>query len=561
MIPFKSEKKSVFSLFCISLISVFLILFIRAKNVQAIPDLLFAEDLNVFMPAAIYRGLSSLLLFYGGYSHLLMRIAAYISSFFALVYQPYLFLIFTLSYIAGSIYIILITLRSLHLNDFIIFITISVLFLQPMHDELLLNLAYVHWFIAISFVIYSLAYQYENKKWFNIVIGLFCGLTGPHSIFLTPVLLVKQFFMKDKTNISLNITIYCCALFQSLGILMHPTAISHSGALISQNENFYNISLIMIKGFLFVFNGKYATILLFVIFLLSILSIILSFKKNEINDKTFNIIILFIFTILAYAASSILILLFFRGGSYNIEGLMNNNRYIFILHSILILSSVILTKKHIVIQWCILICLALISLLNFSFMDKKHIYYNSFLNLSRYQNVFVTGSPFGKPFYENIWGLPLYQDHYEKLSEDREIHITQTLDKTEEKEERVSNDIFYYHLRKDTTSAHPLLVRTFFCPASKDLAFQAYASSNYPVKIKFHITSQAAKTEKEFYFYVLNEEQERIQIAFPFSGGDAQINLSFDAWPTEKDYADLGIKNIDNDVHLNISDIRFFCLP
>lgn len=99
-------------LYIISLLSCYLILFIKAWYITETGDLLWIEDGTIFLTQANKVGILSLLIPYAGYSCLLMRLGAWISSFFDYSYQPLILLIFIIILYAFYLLVIYITLQS-----------------------------------------------------------------------------------------------------------------------------------------------------------------------------------------------------------------------------------------------------------------------------------------------------------------------------------------------------------------------------------------------------------------------------------------------------------------
>lgn len=216
------KKHNFWILYIVSLLSSFAILYLKAKNIETIDDLLYNEDGSIFMSGANYSGLYSFLLTYSGYFHSSMRFVAYCASLFDYSWQPLIFLLGNLFLYSLSVFIILITLKSNKVHFLFIYFAIVLLFFQPYNQEVMLNLTNTHWIMAVAFIVYAFAYQNKNKFYYNMAIGIIFGLSGPFSVLILPLLIIKHYFTVNKKNNEFVLFTSITALIQILAMLKNP---------------------------------------------------------------------------------------------------------------------------------------------------------------------------------------------------------------------------------------------------------------------------------------------------------------------------------------------------
>jgi len=160
---------------------------------------IWAEDGTVFLSKAQSLGLSAIIEPYAGYLHLYPRLVAHLSLFFDLLYRPlvilagwliaYFFMVFTFSRIAKRVGF------SSTLTTFLIVIVT----LQPHYGENFFNITNSQWLLGAALSLWTLTPNEDmrHRPFLKALLLILLSLTGPFSIILIPLLLIKLIFIKD----------------------------------------------------------------------------------------------------------------------------------------------------------------------------------------------------------------------------------------------------------------------------------------------------------------------------------------------------------------------------
>lgn len=186
----------------ILLISTVIILFLHTPDVF-INKMLFAEDGVIFFNQAQQYGVSSLLIPYAGYSHLILRLIALVASFFPVTIIPYIYLLFVTVLQFSTVFF---TYKILKLQSYKYGLIIALFpLLVPAGCEVYCNLTNLQWPLAFLTAL-SVACNWKNINKYLLCTGLFLlALTGPFSVILIPVVILRMFVFKD---IKINLFAY-----------------------------------------------------------------------------------------------------------------------------------------------------------------------------------------------------------------------------------------------------------------------------------------------------------------------------------------------------------------
>jgi len=160
---------------------------------------IWAEDGTIFLSKAQSLGLRAIIEPYAGYLHLYPRLVAHLSLFFDLLYRPlvilfgwliaYFLMVFTFAKIAKRV-----GFSSVSVTVLIIMVT-----LQPHYGENFFNITNSQWMLGAVLSLWALApgeNMHRSPLLKALLLILLC-LTGPFSIILIPLLLVKLILMRD----------------------------------------------------------------------------------------------------------------------------------------------------------------------------------------------------------------------------------------------------------------------------------------------------------------------------------------------------------------------------
>jgi len=160
---------------------------------------LWAEDGNIFLNQSQEMGLAAILHPYNGYLHFFPRVMAEAAQLFSLVYQPTVLL-------AGWLLAYLIMMHALlsaalkaRGSVLAVAVLLALVSLQPNYGEVFFNITNSQWMIGAALFTYALTDATGSSRQKKIKGALLVplSLTGPFSIVLTPVLLLKLVLKKD----------------------------------------------------------------------------------------------------------------------------------------------------------------------------------------------------------------------------------------------------------------------------------------------------------------------------------------------------------------------------
>lgn len=380
-------------------------------------DFLWGEDGNIFIQQANSMGVSALWQPYSGYLHLYPRFVMLIASAFQLAYQPqimlagwflaYLFMFAVLIHAANNFGA---NLRS-------IFFLIILVSLQPNNGEIFFNLTNAQSLLGVSLSILTLTTSASSLRpsLLNIVILFLLGLTGPYSIVLLPVLIIKAIVLNDfKKNYWLYLSILVCALIQGLLIVFsNRLNLSHTQewtmvfgmkenrvyAPIETSELIAKWSLTFLTLWLF-----YATqnaISLFSVLCFWFIAVTNIFKKGTTDStekfRHFISILLLISAGLFIAAG----IFTFKKNSLEILDLGNGCRYTWIPYTLIFFSALCATRRHPIKQAFLFLFALIFCIINFDDNLRKNLLqtnklamqFKSFANFSQYRNVIIPINP------------------------------------------------------------------------------------------------------------------------------------------------------------------------
>lgn len=160
---------------------------------------LWAEDGSIFINEAQTMGIASIWNSYAGYLHVYPRLIAVIANNLGLIYAPTIFLIGWFIAYLFMFYVLLNAAKSLQV-DFItaLFLTILIA-LQPNNGEAFFNLTNAQWLTGTALILLLLTHTNERFSFSisKLILILVLGLTGPFSLIIIPILVLKLIMLHD----------------------------------------------------------------------------------------------------------------------------------------------------------------------------------------------------------------------------------------------------------------------------------------------------------------------------------------------------------------------------
>jgi hypothetical protein len=161
--------------------------------------LLWAEDGPVFMGHAQALGWKSLFEPYAGYLHLYPRIVAWLGEQFHLYYRPGIYFAGWLLGYLFSAYVLARTARLHGWGWWLIGALLIAIAFQPQNGEVLFTITNVQWVLGVSLFLIGISglRVARQRPWIDSALMLAMSLTGPFSIFLVPICMLKVLWFRD----------------------------------------------------------------------------------------------------------------------------------------------------------------------------------------------------------------------------------------------------------------------------------------------------------------------------------------------------------------------------
>jgi len=542
-------------LYLLSLFCAYIILLIRAWHIHDSGDLLFNDDIYIYLNAAHRTGIQSLFLAFAGYLNTIIRIFVWVASLFPYIWQPVLLLGFTLLIYAFAVFLILSTLKSHAFNDYTCLLAVILLFIIPSNDDVYLNITNSQWLLGVAFIIYMIASRNHNYSPLGLLIVFILGINGPYSIFILPALLFKnllkpkkqEFVMTGVIAISAFINIYSGGSF---GELNPEEAVIDSG-----------YSLYLAKYTLLAFFYNLDTVLsvaaISVISLMILYKIFMNIKNHLLLPDTHIIFIAFLMV-------SVIILTGFivRVNTMNsipfgpVEAsIATYNRYLFIPHYLFIIGTVILLHDNRRLCTAALACFTALSLCNLHFFERDRIHFYSYANLANYQTVLVPGNYLGNSYFpksKNYMSMGI-QPH-KNLPENNIHHLTLSDRKTDHASIETDNNDLLIRISRNIPEPLTLTFEQISsCNGMKDIALDYGFAANLPIRLEFLIVTQQQSQIAASYFFYPIEEQFQYITALPYIPDSVLLIRPYPVFGYEGDSSE----NAD----IQLSDLKLYCLP
>ena len=310
----------------------------------------WAEEGTVFFKEAYEQGFLSIFNTCAGYYHLLPRLLAFLSVIVSLplAYIPFLF---CYTWLLVLFLIIWYLWNRLPFHDVEkLFLSLAIV-LIPLQSEIFMNQTNIQWVMVLfPIIIFSSQEEDKNNKWFyfDCIVLVFSGFTGPNFIVLLPLFL---FLLLSSKNNNLRKLLYLLAIISGvlgfLALVSHGSVNRVEGHFTLLNQGF--IQFIFVQ-YAFLFIGKLAFKMPFIVMCLGAIGVfgfyLYAFKKSLIqyNQKIFLFIcitasLLFLgITLIAYRNEPSLLSPYYRGV---------RNFYIPALLFVWVLMQLLFSHKHV----------------------------------------------------------------------------------------------------------------------------------------------------------------------------------------------------------------------
>jgi hypothetical protein len=151
------------------------------------------EDMTVFFQQARTAGPSSVFTPFAGYLSFYQRLSACFAGFFPIEFAP---LLYTLATFAGWLWVAVLSLTSsVFVDRRWAFAATLALLLVPSHGEIYMILTNIQWVFGAVLALLLVERSPPCPAWPRIFYACVAGLTGPFSLLLAPVALLKGVFV------------------------------------------------------------------------------------------------------------------------------------------------------------------------------------------------------------------------------------------------------------------------------------------------------------------------------------------------------------------------------
>lgn len=332
---------------------------------------LWAEDGVVFINDAERYGLNSIWTQYAGYLHLYPRLIALIASQVDLIYTPWIFMSGFILAVWAMMFVVVRGMGELNLHPLGALAGAIILGVQPNNGDIFFTLTNSQWFLAVALcVLVSVPKLYSSSYFYLIGVALL-SLTGPFSVLLLPVMLLRLFLDRN------CIKSYAFPLIMTLCVAVQVFFIVSSGRggeALSQNWREWLV-------FLFdsiTFGGREASVIMLSVAFWALLlsSLLISSRKFPTEMKKHVIAAL-----LLLAAGFCMYLggvWGFKQGPGGLNPIWGNARYFFAPYAMIVLSLLVLSSLAPRTSLSAIFLFAIISFFQFRSVSRPDLQFPSF---------------------------------------------------------------------------------------------------------------------------------------------------------------------------------------
>jgi hypothetical protein len=353
---------------------------------------LWAEDGNIFLNQSQEMGLAAIIRPYNGYLHFFPRVIAEAAQLFSLLYQPTVLLAgWLLAYFIMVHALLNAAVKTKH-GVIAGGVLVALVSLQPNYGEVFFNITNSQWMIGAALIIYALTDATNSKRQSKKGILLApLALTGPFSIVLTPILLLRLVLRKDWASHRYTyVSVFSGALIQCL--VMSVNKRTATGAM-NQDAWEWIAAFLKIASF-----GANRSVTLVAAALLWILIVYLAGIRIK-GQKISEVITQAPFLLLMGALLMILAGLFSQKHSPgDTSALGGGNRYTWVPYVLIVLSGFKLAADRRAYASIMAILFAMICVGNFHQVDSPSLQFEAFAQYAKVEPVYIPIHPLAEAY-------------------------------------------------------------------------------------------------------------------------------------------------------------------
>ncbi len=347
---------------------------------------LWAEDGNVFINQSEELGWSAIFNSYAGYLHLYPRVVAEISAWFELTQRP---IVFILGWFLAYLILIHSILRINTINkcgSHIILIVIILVSCQPNYGEVFFNITNSQWLLGAALCLYVLVDDKEKViAWPMYFAVSIMSITGPFSIFIAPILLIKTYIegrLKDRAWLCITV---------SIGALIQFVLLVKSDRVNDEvvNANFSDWIIAFFSLLTFGAKNSISLIAATMIWVWVAYTLYRSFKVNK-NDNNVKLAIYIIVSAFIFIVAA---MISHKHDPRSIFLIGGGNRYTWIPYTLILTSIGLLVNKNNMAAILIACLFLIIWKENFQRVPDSNLQFQSYVKLAAVEDVIIPIHP------------------------------------------------------------------------------------------------------------------------------------------------------------------------
>lgn len=350
--------------------------------IEFVNNSLWAEDGVVFINEAEEYGLRSIWMPYAGYLHVYPRIFALIATQLNLGYTPWIFMVgFTLA-VWTMMFLIVQGMLELDCHPMAIFLVAVLLSIQPNHGQIFFTLTNSQWFFGVGLcVLVSVSRLYSSSHLYTFL-GALLSLTGPFSVLLFPVLLVRFYIDRDRPRaLILPLVMALC-----VGIQVYFIVSSGRGGG-DLSDNWRGWLVVLIDSATFGRQNMLVVALSIAMWALLMRSLFVTWRYRLGEEKNYvtTALLLLAAGTLMYAGS----LWGFKDSPWGLNPITGNARYFFSPYAMIVLSMLVLYRMAPGSTASVIFLFGTISIIEFRAVARPDMQFPSFAAFSQVRSDIV----------------------------------------------------------------------------------------------------------------------------------------------------------------------------
>ena len=380
----------------ISIILVILIFFLKIPSISEMGDFLWAEDANVFINDIFEDSYKSLVNPYAGYIHLYPRIWSLTLLFTELISAPIFFFAGWIIAVIFTGILLISVMQGLGFRFYEALLLACLIFLQPSSGEVYFTITNAQWFLGYGLGVWFLLRREKANIFVEaFLVALIC-LTGPFGVLLTPVLLVKFYFLNNTQPNKHLVIVYLLCIFIQI-FFIATTSRSSSAIDLNLFSWVKAISIFISLGMHGWFKLLALPFWIFLVFL-----VIKSIKLKVMTIKHESAFLLMFYGFIVYAAG----LYACKNAPQMISPIGGGSRYFWIPYAVLFTAAILLSRnkldKYLAYGLIVLICL--IGLIKPRQVEKVKTDFNAHVTFNGIKKNDISVNPFWE-VYPNAWRI------------------------------------------------------------------------------------------------------------------------------------------------------------